>query len=126
MLVKLGAVLLAFSLAAVTGVGILIQQSGFLIVDIHDKAEDHRIFLPVPMFFVNAGIAALPQNQLRMLQNEISSRSAIFQAASQELLKCPDGPFLEIQTPDTEVSVVKKRNNLIFDVDAPEASVYVQ
>jgi invasion protein IalB len=124
MLMKLGILALAIAFSFVAVAGIVIQKTGLLIVDVQRK--DGRIFLPIPMLLANTAVNFVPLTGHVNIPDELSTHSDILQAAADELMRCPDGPFVEVTTPDEKVLVTKKGANIIVDVKSEEEKVYVR
>jgi hypothetical protein len=121
---KLGILALAIGFSFVAAAGIVIQKTGVLIVDVQSK--DGRVFLPIPMLLVNTALNFVPVMGHVKILDELSTHSDIVQAAADELMRCPDGPFVEVTTPDEKVLVTKKGANIIVDVKSEEEKVYVR
>jgi len=126
MLLKLGGILFALSMATAGTVGVFTIQSGLLVVDVRDKVHDQRVYIPVPMFLINTGVAMVPSDRLQEFQQELGPHAELLQAAGRELLNCPDGSFVEVESPDAQVSIAKKGRNLYVDVNSREETVHIQ
>ena len=124
MLMKLGILFLAIGFSFVAVAGIVIQRTGVLIVDV--KSEDGRVFLPIPMLLVNTALNFAPVTGHLKIPDELNTHSDIVQAAANELMRCPDGPFVEVITPDERVLVTKQGANIIVDVKSEDEKVYVK
>ncbi|MCI0413088.1 hypothetical protein L0222_09835 [bacterium] len=124
MFVKLGILVLAIGFSFVAVAGIVIQKTGVLIVDV--QSRDGHMFLPVPMLLVNTALNFAPVTDRVNLPNELNEHSDLIQAAANELMRCPDGPFVEVNTPDEKVWIAKKGANIIVDVKSEDEKVYVQ
>lgn len=121
---KLGILFLAIGFSFVAVAGIVIQRTGVLIVDV--KSEDGRVFLPIPMLLVNTALNFAPVTGHLKIPDELNTHSDIVQAAANELMRCPDGPFVEVITPDERVLVTKQGANIIVDVKSEDEKVYVK
>jgi invasion protein IalB len=95
-----------------------------LIVDVQSK--DGRVILPIPMLFLNAALNFASVTSHVRIPNELSTHSDIVQAATDELMRCPDGPFVEVITPDERVLVAKKGANIVVDVKSEDEKIYVK
>ena len=124
MLMKLGILFLAIGFSFVAVAGIVVQKTGVMIVDVQSK--DGRVILPIPMLFLNAAVNFASVTGHVRIPNELSTHSDLVQAATDELLRCPDGPFVEVITPDERVLVAKKGANIIVDVKSEDEKVYVK
>ena len=124
MFLKLGVIFLAFGVSLFAVAGIVIQQTGLLIVDVQDR--DGRIFLPIPMLLVNTVVAVAPIADHLKVPHEIHRHSDLISAAANELMLCPDGPFVEVNGPREHVLISKTGGNIIVDVQSDEEKIYVQ
>jgi hypothetical protein len=50
----------------------------------------------------------------------------VFQAATNELVNCPDGPLVEVDSPRDKVLIEKRGANLIIDVKSDHEKVFLQ
>jgi invasion protein IalB len=124
MLMKLGILFLAIGFSFVAVAGIVIQKTGVMIVDVQSK--DGRVFLPIPMLLVNTALNFAPVTSHVNIPDELNTHSDIVQAAANELMRCPDGPFVEVITPNERVLVTKQGANIIVDVKSEDEKVYVK
>jgi len=124
MLMKLGILFLAIGFSLVAVAGIVIQQTGVLIVDVQSK--DGHVFLPIPLLLVNTALNFASVSDRVNLPEQLDTHSDLIQAAANELLHCPDGPFVEVNSPHDKVLISKKGANIIVDVNSREEKVYVQ
>jgi invasion protein IalB len=124
MLIKFGILFLAIGFTFVAVAGIVIQKTGVMIVDVQSK--DGRIFLPIPMLLLNTAVSFASMTGHVNIPDELNTHSDVVQAAADELMRCPDGPFVEVITPREKVLVSKKGANIIVDVKSEDEKVYVQ
>jgi invasion protein IalB len=124
MLMKLGILFLAIGFTFAAMAGIVIQKTGVMIVDVQSK--DGHVFLPIPMLLVNTALNFATVSGHVNIPDELKTHSDIVQAAANELMRCPDGPFVEVTTPREKVLVTKKGANIIVDVKSENEKVYVQ
>ncbi len=124
MLVKITVIALAAGLTLFAVAGVIVQQTGLLIVDV--KNRDHRVFVPVPMILVTAGLNLIPVSARFDIPEEFNHHSDLLQAAANELLNCPDGPFVEVETRNETVLIEKVENNILVEVNTPDEQVHLQ
>ena len=124
MFLKLGILLMALGISFFAIAGIVIQQTGLMIVDVQNR--DGHIFLPIPMIFVNTALHFSPVAAHVNLPDGINRHYAAFQAATGELLNCPDGPLVEVDSPRDKVRIEKRGTNLIVDVKSDKEKVFLQ
>ena len=113
---------IAFTVFAV--LGILIQQTGLVIVDVQDR--DGRVYLPIPLLFVNSVLSVASIAERITLPHEFKQHSDLVQAATDELLRCPDGPFVEVKSPQDDVVISKRGSDLVIDVKSKEQKIFIQ
>lgn len=121
---KLGILFLAIGFSFVAVAGIVIQKTGVIIVDVQSK--DGRVFLPIPMLLINTALSFAPITGHVNIPDELKTHSDIVQAAADELMRCPDGPFVEVITRDETVLITKQGANIIVDVKSDDEKVYVK
>ena len=124
MFIKIGILLLALGVSVFAIGGVVIQKTGLMIVDVQDR--DGHIFLPIPMIFVNTALHFSPIASHVNLPHGLNRNYSVVQAATSELLNCPDGPLVEVQSPRDNVLVEKRGANLIVDVKSDDQSVFLQ
>jgi hypothetical protein len=124
MFVKIGILLLALGISLFAVVGIVIQQTGLMIVDVQDR--DRHIFLPIPMIFVNTALKLTPIASHIDIPDRVNRHYMSLQDAATELSKCPDGPLVEVQDRRDNVMIEKRGANLIVDVKSDHENVHLQ
>jgi hypothetical protein len=124
MFIKIGILSLAIAFTIFAIAAVVVQQTGLLIVDV--RKQDGRLFLPVPMLLVNGALSFAPIANKISMNDNVENHSDVVRAAATELLQCPDGPFVEVDTPDTKLRIAKKGENLIVDLESDDEEVYVQ
>lgn len=126
MLFKLAIAATVLSMGVVTMFGVAIHQAGFIVIDVHDKANGKRVFAPVPMLFVNLALDMVPDQRLAALSTRLQGKDEWVAAVSRELSECPDGTFVEIENREDHVSVAKKGGNILIDVNSQEEEVHLR
>lgn len=124
MFIKIAALSLAIAFSLFAVAGIVVQKTGLLIVDVQDR--DGRVFLPIPMLLVNGALSFAPLNDKVSVPHEFQNHSDLLEAAASELSRCPDGPFLEVDSPDTKVLIEKRGQNMIVNVNSDSEKIYIQ
>jgi len=124
MFLKVGILLMALGISLFAIGGIVIQKTGLMIVDVQDR--DRHIFLPIPMIFVNSVLHFAPVATRINMPDEINRNYGAVQAATQELINCPDGPLVEVSSPRENVLIEKRGGNLIVDVKSDREKVFLQ
>ena len=124
MFIKIGIISLAIAFSFCAAVGLIVQKTGLLIVNVQNR--DGNLFLPVPLLLVNGALNFAPIADKVSMPHEFQHHSEVVQAAATELLNCPDGPFVEISNRDANMMVSKQGENLIVDIKTDDKKVYVQ
>lgn len=126
MLLKITLIGLAIYLTVALAVAAVLQQTGVLVVKVQDKVNHKNVFVPVPMLMVNGAIHLIPDTKLDSARDRLDAQKIEWvMAATDELARCPDANFLEIQTATDQVLIAKRGSNLLFDVDTRENRVHV-
>jgi hypothetical protein len=107
-------------------VGFYAIQSGIAVIDVRDKVEGKRVFVPIPVGLVNHGINMLPGQMLQQVRGDIGPHHRMIQQLATELENIPDTDFVEIQKANERVLISKSGRNLIIDVNTPEESIYIR
>ena len=125
MIIKIGVISLAIAFSICAAVGVIVQKTGLLIVKVQNR--DGNLFVPVPMLLVNGALNFTPiANKISMSSHELQQHSEVVQAATTELMNCPDGPFVEFSDRDSSMMVSKEGENLIVDFKTDDEKIYVQ
>ena len=124
MFFKIGILSLAIAFTVFAVVGIVIQKTGLMIVDV--QTSDGRVFLPIPVGLINGALSLVPVSSHITLPHQIANHSEVMQAAANELLDCPDGPFVEVNSRDEHVLVSKKGDNMVVDVKSDDEQIHIQ
>lgn len=106
--------------------GIVVFQSGILIVDVDQKTEGHHIYVPVPMLLADFGLSFVPPSAFKNVQRELGPHKEIIQALSREMVNCPDATFVEVQTSRENVKISKEDDSLIVNVVTPDENVHIE
>lgn len=118
--------ILAFCAVMFGVAGIVVYQSGILIVDVNDKVAGHHVYLPVPMLLADVGLTLMPSSSYQDLQRELGPHREVLKALSRELANCPDSTFVEVQTRQENVKIAKEGDDLIVNVVSPDANVHIE
>ena len=124
MFVKIGILLLALGISLFAITGVVIQQTGLMIVDVQDR--DRHIFLPIPMIFVNTALQLTPISRHINMPDGLNRHYETLQNAAAELANCPDGPLVEVRDHRENVLIEKRGANLIINVNSEEEKIHVQ
>jgi hypothetical protein len=106
-------------------VGALVLKDGVVVVDVTDRREDSRVFVPVPLSLVNFGLQMLPDGKLDEVSARLSGCEPYLQAVSEQLVDLPDVDFVEVKTPREQFHLAKRGNSLVFDLDTQDEKIHV-
>ena len=126
MLFKLGIAAAILSMGMMTMLGVAIHHAGFIVVDVHDKTKGERVFVPVPMLFVNLALDVVPDQRLARLSSRLQDKDEWVAAVTHELSECPDSTFVEIEGREDQILVAKKGGNIVIDVNSQDAEVHLR
>jgi len=118
--------ILGFCFLMFVGMGIVVYQSGILIVNVHDKAAGKHIFVPVPMLLADFGLNFVPNHARMRIHDEVGPHSKMVAAMAEQLSRCPDGTFVEVESGRDHVVVRKSGGDLIVEVNSENEEVYLQ
>jgi hypothetical protein len=124
MFVKIGILLVALSISLFAVAGIVIQQTGLMIIDVQNR--DRHLFLPIPMIFVNTALRFTAVSHHINMPDQLNGHYSTLQNVAKELADCPDGPLVEVQDHQDHVLIEKRGSNVIVDVNSDDEKVYVQ
>jgi hypothetical protein len=121
---KAGILTAAASLLALTSA--LVYEQGAVRVEVQEKARDgEHIRLALPALAVPIAARLVPREKLREASRDLQQWLPAIEAASEELLRCPDGPLVEVDSRREHVRIVKQGDSLVIDVDDPGETVHV-
>ena len=121
----LGKILLVMAGFFLVGVALLYSQ-GAVSVSVHEKQPGgHTIWVPVPALAVTQGIRFVPRKDLRNATRELRPYLPAIRIATEELARCPDTRFVEVQDAEDHVVISKQGGLLVIDVDSNDATVHV-
>jgi len=104
----------------------VIYDGGAVHVCVHEKRPGGtNIRLLVPAVVIPAALRLAPERDLQKASAEIQPYLPAIKIAAEELAKCPDGPLVLVTSPKERVSIVKRGESLVIDVDSPEETVHV-
>lgn len=126
MLLKITMIGLSIYLTIALAVAVVLQQTGVLVVKVQDKVNHKNVFVPVPMLLVSGAIHLIPKTNLASARDRVNEEEIRWLlAATDELARCPDANFLEVQTAADQVLIAKRGSNLLLDLNTPGNRVYV-
>jgi hypothetical protein len=121
---KAGILAASVSLVALTGA--FVYEQGAVRVEVREKARGgEHIRLAVPALVAPIAARLVPREKLRRASRDLQQWLPAIEVASEELLRCPDGPLVEVDSRTEHVRIAKQGDSLVVDVDDPGETVHV-
>lgn len=116
-----------------TIITLVLTVGGVATVDLHERAEGVRIFVPVPMALVSATAATagflspVGSDQLIEIDGnlDLAEWEPFVDALLEGLEECPDVTFVEVFDRGDHVKVAKRGGKIRVEVQDPEISLSV-
>ena len=105
--------------------GAVVLKDGMVVVDFKDRTDNSRVFVPVPLSFVNLGLKMLPNEKLHEANLKLAGCEQYLQAASDHLMELPDVKFVEVKTPREKFELQKRGSHLVLDLDTEDQQVHI-
>ena len=106
--------------------GAFVYDMGAVRVSVREKSPGgENIRLVVPAAAVPVVLEFVPDGKLQEAAEEARPWLPVIEAASEELARCPDGALVEVTSPHEKVSIVKRGDSLVIDVDDTNETVHV-
>lgn len=102
---------------------------GMLVVDVHEKTPGgDRVHVEMPAVLIPMTMMCIPD--FAHIDCDIDDDEAryvgpIMRAISSELRKMPDAEIVYVETSEEIVTVIKRGDNIIVDVDTPQETVHI-
>jgi hypothetical protein len=119
--VVVGGALLMLATVAVAATAV--YRAGSIEVAVEEDGSNFRV--KVPAGLVRAAIAVTPSSAVSELTDEIEPWLPAVEAGWRELRDTPDFVLVEVDAHDEHILVRKVGDDLLVDVDAPDAQVSV-
>jgi len=94
-------------------------------VDEHGPGGD-RVHVTVPGAMIQMAVAVLPGQVYEEAADEIGPYMPLIRSVCDELAKCPDGVFVDVESDGETVQVAKRGGHLVVDVESEDESVHVK
>ncbi len=124
MLLKIGAVFLAFILSAGATALVALEPYGVMTVDF--AVDDVSFRTPVPLGIVALAIHFVPESERRQIRAEFREFQPLVEAALTGLMDCEDGVLVDVVDHRDHVLVAKQGGSLIVKVDTSEERFHFQ
>ena len=124
--IKASTVVLAVVASMMGTAAIVSYDAGAVRVSVVEKGPkgDHvNVF--VPAILVPVALGFVPAKSFNVHDAETRRWLPMLKVASQELERCPDATLVEVKSPKEHVTIVKRGNALVIDVDDPGETVHV-
>jgi len=106
--------------------GAFVYDMGAVRVSVREKNPGgENIRLIVPAAAVPVVLEFVPDAKLQDAAEEARPWLPVIEAVSEELARCPDGPLVEVISPHEKVTIVKRGDSLVIDVDDVNETVHV-
>jgi hypothetical protein len=126
MLWKIVIVLTAVYITGVSAVALVLHRTGVVMVSVQDKTAGKQYFAPVHFLMVNTGMQLFPEHRFGSSFQKVYDDKRLVLAAWNELSKCPDADFVQVNTPENHVLITKRGDDLLLDVNAPDKRVQMK
>ena len=121
-----GMTLLGGALGMLVVGGVFVYNEGAVRVEVREKTRNgEHIHLVVPAVVFPVAARLVPRDKLKDARHKIGPWLPTIKVASEELTRCPDGPFVEVDSNREHVRIRKQSGSLFIDVDSEEETVHV-
>jgi hypothetical protein len=118
--------ILGASVALVTVTGAFVCSMGALRVNVQSKSPGgEHIRVIAPAMVLPIGAMLVPKEKVREASRELQPWLPTIRAATEELLRCPDGPLVQVDKRREHVKIAKVNDALVIDVDDEMETVHV-
>jgi hypothetical protein len=101
-------------------------SEGMITVNVQEhRPSGSHVFIVAPAMLVPLGMHFVPQENLREAREEVQPYLPTIRAALDELSKCEDATFVEVDGPNEHVRVAKHWSAFVVDVNEPGETVHV-
>jgi hypothetical protein len=104
-----------------------IAATGFVTVNVHDKADGTHVYLPVPAVALYLGLDLLPlvmdDADLADMRRDLGDWGPFVAATLEGLGDCPDGVLVDVRDRDETVRIVKQGRSFEIHVRSRDESV---
>jgi hypothetical protein len=117
---------LEFSVAVVALTGALVCSMGAVRVEVRSKTPGGEHFrLIAPAVVLPVGAMLVPTGKIREASRQLQPWLPTIQAATEELMHCPDATFVQVDNRIEHVKIAKVGGALVIDVDDEGETVHV-
>jgi len=106
--------------------GAFVYDMGAIRVSVQGKQPGgENVHLIVPAAVVPLALPFVPDKDLQEAAEQVRPWLPAIEAATEELARCPDGPLVQVTSPHEKVSIVKRGDSLVIDVDDANEKVHL-
>ena len=106
--------------------GAVLCSEGIITVRVREhKPNGSHVFVVAPAMLVPMGVRLAPRERLQEAERQVRPYLPTIRAAAEELAKCPNATFVEVQSPDEHVRISKSWGAIVIDVDDRDETVHV-
>jgi hypothetical protein len=106
--------------------GTVLCSEGLITVRVREhKPNGSHVFVVVPAMLGPIGMRFAPRERLQEAAKQIRPYLPTIRVAMQELEKCSDATFVEVQSPNEHVRISKSWGAIVIDVDDADDTVHV-
>jgi hypothetical protein len=100
--------------------------AGTVWIDVREtRPGGHRVVLAVPSVLVTLGLRFVPDKDLRDDSDDWRPWLPTIAVAGRELERCPDARLVEVKGPGQWVSITKRGQSLVIDVEDETDNVHI-
>ena len=106
--------------------GTVLRSEGFITVRVREhKPNGSHVFVVAPAMLGPIAMRFAPREPLQEAAKQIRPYLPTIRVAMQELAKCSDATFVEVQGPNEHVRISKSWGAIVIDVDDADDTVHV-
>lgn len=121
----LGKIALGAMATVVLG-GAVLCSEGFVTVRVKEhQPNGSHIFVVAPAMLAPIALRLAPRERLQEAEKQVRPYLPTIRVAAEELAKCSNATFVEVQSPDEHVRISKSWGAIVIDVDDKDETVHV-
>jgi hypothetical protein len=98
---------------------------GLVRVEVNSKQPGgEHVHIIAPAVLLPVGAMFIPQRKIHAAAHDLQEWLPTVRAAATELLRCPDGPLVQVDSRNEHVKIAKVGDSLVIDVDDPGETVH--
>ncbi len=105
---------------------VVAYSAGTVDVSVREKkADGTRIHLFLPAMLITEGVRFVPADEISRAAADLRPWLPAIRAATKELARCPDATLVDVQNREEKVTIIKRGNSIVVDVDDAENTVHI-